>query len=230
TTDSTHDLLIVPLKSYQDRVLPSGNGGAVQFLAMLSAALAIDDPRRSERYAHLAADTLDSCWGILHRVPAAGESLLYGYLLLEGDLMEPPDLEMPEEAFVPAEEQAGPVRVELQPQPEGLLVLFQIDAGWHINASYPQEGRIPTTVEVSTDLPLKVGEPIWTPPQPLKSGSEPIQVYYEQAAVLLPIEAIETSEPADGYARIRVRYQPCTETECSLPVERVYLMPLSLRP
>ncbi len=230
TTDSAHDLLIMPVKSYQDRVMPSGNGGAVQFLATLSTALAIDDSQRSERYAQLAAETLDSCWAILRRAPAAGDSLLYGYLLLEGDLMEAPNLEMPEATFVAMEEQEGPVRVDFLPQPEGLLVVFQIDEGWHINAGYPQEGRVPTTIEVSTDLPLQIGEPIWMPPQPIKSGGEPIGVYYEQAAALLPVTAIETSEPADGYVRILVRYQPCTETECGLPVERVYLMPLSLRP
>ncbi len=230
TTDSAHDLLIVPLKSYSDRVIPSGNGGAVQFLATLSTALAIDDPLRSKRYAQLAADTLDSCWAIIQRAPAAAGGLLYGYLLLEGDQMEVPDLPRPEVAFRLGSEQEGPVRVDFRPQPDGLLVVFQIDEGWHINASYPQEGRIPTEVEVSTDLPLEIGAPIWTPPQPLKSGSEPIEVYYEQAAALLPVVAVDTDEPVDGHARIRVRYQPCTETECGMPVERVYLMPLSLRP
>lgn len=89
---------------------------------------------------------------------------------------------------------------------------------------------MPTTIEASTDLPLRIGAPIWMPPQTIKSGSEPIQVYYEHAAAILPVEAIETSEPADGFVRITVRYQPCTETECGLPVERVYVMPLSLRP
>ncbi|MCS7300379.1 MAG: DUF255 domain-containing protein [Fimbriimonadales bacterium] len=230
TTDSAHDWLILPLKSYQDRALPSGNGGAVQFLASLSTALAIDDPQRSERYAHLAGETLNSCWALLQRAPAAGDSLLYGYLLLEGDLMEPPDLEMPDDALALADEQEGPVRVDFLPQPEGLLVLFQIEDGWHINAGFEQAGRIPTTIEASTDLLLRIGKPLWTPPQTIQSGSEPIQVYYGQAAALLPVEAIETTEPADGFVRITVRYQPCTETECGLPVERVFVMPLSLRP
>lgn len=230
TTDSAHDLLIMPVKSYQDRAMPSGNGGAAQFLASLSTALAIEDPQRSERYAQLAADTLDSCWAILRRAPTAGDSLLYGYLLLEGDLLEAPNLEMPELADVETEEQAGPVRVDLLSQPEGLLVLFQIEAGWHINAAYPQEGRIPTTIEVSTDLPLQIGEPIWMPPQRIESGSASLEVYYEQAVALLPITAAETSDATDGYVRVLVRYQPCSETECGLPVERVFLIPLSLRP
>ncbi len=230
TTDSAHDLLILPVKSYQDRALPSGNGGAVQFLASLSNALAIDDPERSEHYVQLAGETLNSCWALLQRAPAAGDSLLYGYLLLEGDLMEQPDLEMPEGAFAAMDEQEGPVRVDFLPQPEGLLVVFQIDEGWHINAGINQEGRIPTTIEASTDLPLRIGAPLWMPPQTIRSGSEPIQVYYEHAAAILPVEATEISEPADGFVRITVRYQPCTETECGLPVERVYVMPLSLRP
>ncbi|MFX5141991.1 protein-disulfide reductase DsbD domain-containing protein, partial [Acinetobacter baumannii] len=92
----------------------------------------------------------------------------------------------------------------------------------HINAAYPQEGRIPTAVEVSTDLPVQIGEPIWMPPQRIQSGSEPIEVYYEQAVALLPITAVNASDATDGYVRILVRYQPCTETECGLPVERVF--------
>lgn len=229
TTDSAHDLLILPIKSYQDRAMPSGNGAAVQFLASLSNALAIDEPTRSEQYAQLGGETLNSCWSILQRAPAAGDSLLYGYLLLEGDLMEPPDLEMPDGAFASVDDQEGPVRIGILPQPEGLLVAFEIEDGWHINAAYEQAGRVATTIETSTDLPLRIGAPLWMPPQPIRTGSEPIQVYYEHAAALLPIEAIETSEPAEGFVRVTVRYQPCTETECGLPVERVYTIPLSLR-
>ncbi|MCS7190760.1 MAG: DUF255 domain-containing protein [Fimbriimonadales bacterium] len=230
TTDSAHDWLILPLKSYQDRAMPSGNGAAVQFLAMLSTALAIEDPKRSERYAQLAGETLNSCWTLLQRAPSAGDSLLYGYLLLEGDMMEPPDLEMPEGAPATMQEQEGPVRIDFVPQPEGLVVLFEIEDGWHINAGFEQAGRVPTTIEASTDLPLRIGKPLWSPPQTIRSGDEPIQVYYERAMAILPVEAIETSEPADGFVRILVRYQPCTETECGLPVERVFVMPLSLRP
>jgi hypothetical protein len=51
------------------------------------------------------------------------------------------------------------------------------------------------------------------------------------AQAIVPVLEIGDDEPAeDGFARIFVRYQPCTDTECGLPVERVYLMPLSLRP
>ncbi len=228
-TDSRHDWLIMPVKSYQDRAMPSGNGAAVQFLAQLSMALAIEEPKRSERYAQLAANTLDSCWGLLQRAPSAGDSLLYGYLLLEGDLMEPPDLSTPQPLRERMEGDT-PVRVEFVPTPEGLLVQFQIREGWHINAPHTQEGRIATEVRATTDLPLEIGEAQWSPPQRVQLGNEVVEVYYRQAAALLPIRALPSSQPAEGFLRIAVRYQPCTDTECGLPEERVYMLPLSLRP
>jgi hypothetical protein len=210
--------------------MPSGNGAAVQFLAALSAALTIDDPTRSQRYAQLAAETLDSCWGILQRAPTAGDSLLYGYLQLEGEMLEMPDLRMPAPAMDGDEEAAGPVRVAILPTPEGLLVQFDIEEGWHINSSRPHAERVPTTVEVTTDLPLRLGAPIWSPPQQIQAGDEVIEGYRGTAHAIVPVLEIGDDEPADGFARIFVRYQPCTDTECGLPVERVYLMPLSLRP
>jgi hypothetical protein len=57
-----------------------------------------------------------------------------------------------------------------------------------------------------------------------------IEGYTGTAQAIVPVLEIGDGEPSDGFARIFVRYQPCTDTECGLPVERVYLMPLSLRP
>ena len=50
------------------------------------------------------------------------------------------------------------------------------------------------------------------------------------AQAIVPVLEIGGEGAEDGFARIFVRYQPCTDTECGLPVESVYLMPLSLRP
>jgi hypothetical protein len=194
TTDPAHDLLIMPVKSYQDRAMPSGNGAAVQFLAALSTALTVDDPTRSQRYAQLAAETLDSCWGILQRAPTAGDSLLYGYLQLEGETLEMPDLSMPTPDTEGDEEEAGPVHVEIVPMPEGLLVVFEIEEGWHINSSRPQAERVPTTVEVTTDLPLRLGAPIWSPPQQIQAGSAVIEGYTGMAQAIVPVLEIGDGE------------------------------------
>ncbi|MDW8052625.1 MAG: DUF255 domain-containing protein [Armatimonadota bacterium] len=229
-TDSLHDMLIMPVKSYQDRALPSGNGGAVQFLALLSTALAITEPKRSERYAELAAQTLNSCWQLLQRAPSAGDSLLYGYLLLEGDLMETPDLSVPEPLRERFRQHEGPVHLEFQARPEGLAVVFEIDEGWHINAPTAQAERVATEVRATTDLPIEIGEPVWSPPQRVQLGDELVEVYYQRAEVLIPLRAREVDKPVDGFLRLQIRYQPCTETECQLPVERVFMLPLSLRP
>jgi hypothetical protein len=228
STDLAHDLLIMPVKSYQDRAMPSGNGAAVQFLAALHTALTIDDPMRSQRYAQLAAETLDSCWGILQHAPAAGDSLLYGYLQLEGETLEMPDLVM-ERIELGNDWEEGPVQVDIVLMPSGLLVVFEIEEGWHINSSRLQANRIPTTVEVTTDVPLRLGAPMWSPPQKIRAGSEVIEGYTGTAHAIVPVLDLG-DEPAEGFARVFVRYQPCTDTECGLPVERVYLLPVSLRP
>ncbi len=228
STDRHHDLLIVPVKTYQDRAMPSGNGAAVQFLAQLSTVLIVDDPERSERYRELAEATLDSCWRLLERAPVVGDSLLYGYLLLDGETMVYPNLQM-EVPAVDEPEQTGPIRVSLVPQPEGLVVVFEIDEGWHINAPEEQSGRIPTRVEITTDLPIQFGEPHWTPSTPYTASGETLYVYTESAAAIVPIASAEATGGMEGHVRVRVVYQPCTDTECQLPVERVFLLPVSLR-
>jgi len=111
-----------------------------------------------------------------------------------------------------------------------LMVLFHIEEGWHINSSRPQEGRVPTTVEVTTDLPLRLGAPMWSRPKRVRRGGETVEIYTRTAHAIVPVLEIGGEGAEDGFARIFVRYQPCTDTECGLPVERVYLMPLSLRP
>ncbi|MEN3000649.1 MAG: DUF255 domain-containing protein [Armatimonadota bacterium] len=226
-TTEAHDLLIVRHKSVQDRQLPSGNGAAAQLLASLSHLLIGEDPRRSEHYATLAGETINAFWQLIERVPSATSSLLYAYLTLEGDTIPKPDLEMDTRAIMPQQE--GPVQVQLAPQPEGLMVLFHIQPGWHIQAAQPTRADLtPTRVEVQTDLPIEFGEPIWLPPEPYQVGEETLMVYRGQAAVLIPIVGFQEGGSEEGYLRVRVVYQPCTDTECALPVERQFLLPVSL--
>jgi len=224
-TADEHTLLIVRHKSVQDRQLPSGNGAAAQLLANLSQLLIGDDPLRSERYAALAGETINAFWQLLQQVPSATSSLLYAYLMLEGETMPKPDLKVDTHAPV----QEGPVQVQVIPQPDGLMVLFHIEEGWHIQAAQPTRADLtPTRVEVQTDLPIEFGEPIWLPPTPYQVGEERLMVYREQAVVIVPIAGFREGEPTEGYVRVRVVYQPCTDTECALPVERQFLLPVRL--
>ncbi len=227
-TDIRHDLLIMPIKSCQDRSVPSGNGVAVQVLAHLQEVLALTDPERHARYAELAKETLRSAWGFIERAPVACDSLLMGYYALESAHMQRPDLSLPEPTSE-EEEQTGPVRVYLQPVPEGLMVVFDIEEGWHINAPTPAEGRVATQLEVATDLPLEFGEPIWMPTTRHQVGDEELEVYIGQAGALVPVVGVSQGELGEGYVRVRVVYQPCTDTECALPVERQFLLPVQLR-
>lgn len=227
-TQKQHDWLIVPVKSFQDHSVPSGNGSACQFLAMLGNSLSLIHPENN--YRTLAGETIDTFWGLLEQNPYAGSSLLIGYYLLEGMLMSKPNMQVPTPTAPDTlEEQEGPVRVYLVPQPEGLVVVFQIEEGWHINAPEPAPNRVPTQVEASSDLPLEFGEPIWVPPKTVTLGGEEVAIYTEQTAVLVPVRATQESGQGEGYIRVRVAYQPCTDDSCGLPVTREFLLPVNLQ-
>lgn len=105
--------------------------------------------------------------------------------------------------------------------------MFEIEEGWHINAPEPQPGRIPTQVEVTTDLPVEFGTPHWTPSAPYTVGGETLYVYTQRATAIVPVARAEATGGMEGH--VRVVYQPCTDTKCQLPVERVFLLPVTLR-
>ncbi|MER3402586.1 MAG: thioredoxin domain-containing protein [Armatimonadota bacterium] len=227
-THTHHDWLLLPIKSYHDRALPSGNGAACQFLATLAKGWNLSGA--DNRYARLAGDTLNAFWGLLEQNPYAGSSLLMGYRLLAGTEMPKPNMATPT-PFEPAdtETQAGPVKVYLVPQPEGLVVVFDIEEGWHIYSSEPVPNRVPTQIAVSSDLPLEFGEPIWMPAKTISLGGEEVAVYTERAEALVPIAATVAEASGEGYIRVRVVYQPCTERDCGLPVTREFVLPVNLR-
>lgn len=228
-THAQHDWLIVPVKSFQDRATPSGNGAACQFLALLGNTVSLLEPNPRRDYHTLAGETLNAFWKLLEQNPYAGSSMLMGYLMLEGFTMPKPDLRMPAPVEPEEDEQEGPVRVYLVPQPEGLVVVFDIEEGWHINAPEPASNRVPTQVEVSSDLPLAFGAPIWLQPQAVSLGGEEVAIYTERAAALIPVSVTNEEELGEGYIRVRVSYQPCTEQECGLPVTREFLLPVNLQ-
>ncbi len=225
-TTTEHNLLIVRHKSVQDRQMPSGNAAAAQLLARLSDLLTGDDLMRSERYQTLASDTLNAFWKLIQDIPSATASLLHVYLTLEGYSLPIPEVE--EIATLPRQE--GPVRVEVLPDERGLFVVFNIEEGWHIYPPQPvYPDRIPTRIEVQSDLPIQFGEPIWSSPESVSLAGEQQMVYRGEVFVLFPLVAIGEGETSEGYLRVHITYQPCTETECALPVERHFVLPVRLQ-
>jgi uncharacterized protein YyaL (SSP411 family) len=224
-TTSEHDLLIVRHKSVQDRQMPSGNGAAAQLLAQLSDLLTGDDPMRCERYAALASDTLNAYWELIQNIPSATASLLRVYLTLEGYTLPIPEVK----EIVTLPRQEGPVHIEVFADPRGLFVIFNIEEGWHIYPPQPvYPDRTPTRVQVQSDLPIQFGEPTWSSPESVALAGEPQMVYRGEVAVLFPIVAIGEGETTEGYLRVHVVYQPCTATECALPVERHFVLPVRI--
>lgn len=143
--------------------------------------------------------------------------------------MTPPDMQVPTPDFGDEDAEEGPVRVSIVPMPEGLLVQFDIDEGWHINSSQATGERANCSRGVHRPA-VASGRAHLDAPTQIQAGSEVIEGYTGMAQALVPVLEIGGEGGEDGFARIFVRYQPCTDTECGLPVERVYLLPLSLRP
>jgi uncharacterized protein YyaL (SSP411 family) len=225
-TTPDHSLLIVRHKSVQDRQMPSGNAAAAQLLTQLGDLLTGDDPPRSERYQTLARDTLNAFWKLIQDIPSATGSLLGVYLALEGYTLPVPEIE--EIVTLPSRE--GPVRVEVFTHERGLWVNFNIQEGWHIYPPQPtRPDRVPTRIEVQTDLPIQFGDPIWSSPESVALAGEQQMVYRGEAFVLFPIVAIGEGETTEGYLRVHITYQPCTETECALPVERHFVLPVRIQ-
>lgn len=225
-TTPDHSLLIVRHKSVQDRQMPSGNAAAAQLLTQLGDLLTGDDPPRSERYQTLARDTLNAFWKLIQDIPSATGSLLGVYLALEGYTLPVPEIE--EIVTLPSRE--GPVRVEVFMHERGLWVNFNIQEGWHIYPPQPtRPDRVPTRIEVQTDLPIQFGDPIWSSPESVALAGEQQMVYRGEAFVLFPIVAIGEGETTEGYLRVHITYQPCTETECALPVERHFVLPVRIQ-
>ena len=92
-----------------------------------------------------------------------------------------------------------------------------------------RNGEYPFTREDSFERKLRRHRKLQTQLHDLVDPQRRAIAYLERVEIQTVLE-IGDGEPSDGFARIFVRYQPCTDTECGLPVERVYLMPLSLRP
>jgi hypothetical protein len=82
---------------------------------------------------------------------------------------------------------------------------------------------------VQTDLPIQFGDPIWSSPESVALAGEQQMVYRGEAFVLFPIVAIGEGETTEGYLRVHITYQPCTETECALPVERHFVLPVRIQ-
>lgn len=228
STGSRHEPLIARVKEVYDKSMPSGNGAAARFLAQLCYTLTTEgDIDRGDHYEQYARETISALWGMVQRAPNGTESLLYALLILDGSEIESlPELpERPQQ-----QEEEGPVSVQILPQEQGLAIYFLIEDGWHLHA--PNTGRsqiVPTQVQVSTSLPLTMGDPLWSPPEPYEVGGETLMVYRDEAGVLVPIAFSGSEGALEGELHVRVVFQPCNDTECLAPQERQYVLPVRLQ-
>jgi uncharacterized protein YyaL (SSP411 family) len=229
STGTQHEPLIARVKDAYDKSMPGGNGAAARFLAQLCYALTVEgDIERGDYYERYARETISSLWALVARAPSGAESLLYALLILDGSELESLP-ELPGSSRQEGEEE-GPLSIQILPQEQGLAVYFLIEDNWHIHTpNVSQPHLISTQVHVLTDLPLTVGEPLWSPPGPYEVAGEALMVYREEAAVLVPIVFSGSAGDTEGEIHVRVIYQPCNDTECLAPEEKHFVLPVRLQ-
>ncbi len=225
-TADYHEQLIARVKEVHDRSTPCGNGSAARLLARLYQVTG------EGNYGYFVYQTLRSLWAPIEKYPHGSDSLIHALLLIAGDTLD----EVPEvEESQPAPQASGvPVNVEMHIMEGGVLIRFLIERGWHINgAEDVPEDLVPTRIEVSSTLPLVFGDPLFPPPDTLQTGdtAPAIPIYRGELRVVVPVIGIGEVTEDTGEIRARVTCQPCTDTECALPltVELVEQVRLQMR-
>lgn len=101
------------------------------------------------------------------------------------------------------------------------MIRFLMEPGWHIlGAEDIPDDLVPTRIEVSSTLPLVFGEPMFPPPDTLQvdETTQPLPIYRGELRVVVPVIGIGEVTEDTGEVRAKVTCQPCTDTECALPL------------
>ena len=194
STSEAHENLFGRTRSTFDAPIPSGNALALWVLVAMGE---IDRAKR------LVAALL----GTMERVPTATEGLYAAALpLLQGgaglSLQAGPGLR-PRDAAVSLHV------LEVRAGPEGLatlVVVLDLPEGVHANGPTPLDSRLSPTRVTVAPLAAEVAYPA------TEDGY--------RGRTEIPVTVILPKREDEAELEITVLYQPCTETECLLPVER----------
>jgi uncharacterized protein YyaL (SSP411 family) len=228
-TEPAHGPLLVRLKDGYDGERPCANG------VMASVLLRLGRLTGEKRYAELGRRTVEVFRADLERAPRGMETLA----AVTGELLGPPAAASRTEAPLKAREVRGPVTVEAAlsssvAHPGELLearVTLTIDKGWSVSAHRPlARDLVPFTVSLLDDQ-LTAQPPRYPEGIAVKGGltREPIgAVYFDAAAVVIPLRVPARAEPGVTRLRLRARYQPCDERDCRSPEAVTLELPLSV--
>ncbi|MDE0468717.1 MAG: DUF255 domain-containing protein [Candidatus Poribacteria bacterium] len=198
--DAKH--LIVRTKKPYDSAIPSGNAVAVKNLLAFGA----DYWNYAEKTLRIFSDSMAQ----------SPSSFMYMHFALNHYLMT---TEKGVDAATPSLVTASTTIKADSDEIFEVELQLEIAAGWHINANPAgQDNLIPTTLEVDTDMPVKIIDIAYPKGKSVRFefSDESLNVYED--SLTIPIKLKQKSN-ATGSSKVTLKltYQPCNDTECLFP-------------
>ena len=215
--------LIVRTKKPHDSAIPSGNAVAVDNLLMLNPSYRNYAEKTIRSFAKAMGDTPSS---FMHMLFA-----LNGYLNIEEGLsVSTPELNTSaqeklslgdsSQALVTA---TAKIKTPTKGNQIDVEVQVKIAAGWHINANPAgQDNLIPTTITVDKDALIEINNVKYPKGKSMKFEFSPESVNVYDGTFTIPLKLKQKPDTLikKGVPIIlKLNYQACNDTECSLPQE-----------
>ena len=215
--------LIVRTKKPHDSAIPSGNAVAVNNLLMLDPSYRNYADKTLRSFAKAMEDTPSS---FMHMLLA-----LNGYLSIEDGLpVSTPELDTTaqeklslgdsSQALVTA---TAKIKTRTKGNQIDVEVQVKIAAGWHINANPAgQDNLIPTTITVDKDALIEINNVKYPKGKSMKFEFSPESVNVYDGTFTIPLKLKQKPDTLikKGVPIIlKLNYQACNDTECSLPQE-----------
>ena len=204
--------LIVRTKKPHDSAIPSGNAVAVNNLLMLNPS-----------YRNYAEKTLRSFAKAMEDTPSSFMHMLFalnGYLSIEDGLpVSIPELDA-SQALVTA---TAKIKTRTKGNQIDVEVQVKIAAGWHINANPAgQDNLIPTTITVDKDALIEINNVKYPKGKSMKFEFSPESVNVYDGTFTIPLKLKQKPNitlKKNVLIILKLNYQACNDTECSLPQE-----------
>ena len=210
-------------KKPHDSAIPSGNAVVVNNLLMLDPSYRNYADKTLRSFAKAMEDTPSS---FMHMLLA-----LNGYLSIEDGLpVSTPELDTTaqeklslgdsSQALVTA---TAKIKTRTKGNQIDVEVQVKIAAGWHINANPAgQDNLIPTTITVDKDALIEINNVKYPKGKSMKFEFSPESVNVYDGTFTIPLKLKQKPDTLikKGVPIIlKLNYQACNDTECSLPQE-----------
>lgn len=220
-TGDGHEKLIVRSKQLSGGGnMPNTNGVAAQVLVTLT------ELSGKPRYRDAAAKALKSLSGMMATQPHTSEHLLIAVSMYLDE--HPSDQTGTASDADKRTKRVDPITMHVNVSKDAIpvggkltvSVAMEIDDGWHLYAKNPEaEFLIPTTVSVSSETPITVGEIVSPESQPRTDPilKQPINTFSGNVSFKIPIQIDEKAKLGVTTLKVTVKSQACDESRCLKP-------------